>query len=301
MMKYALLLSVLVIALALVVALPAGSREEQSEPKEGSQAPVVLKEPASAPLSQPPVRKVGNSTVETKGPSIRDLLRKGQTEVAIARLEEHLKKNPTDPSSLLTLAALYAKERNHRDKAEELLRRVLESNPENREALEKFLGLQYDSRQLGNPLESLHRLVEENPDSPNIAGAYARSLAAKGQYAEAIALFERALENPRADAFALESLAEYYQKVGQSGKAAEAFERAVKKQEEFLADLRGRNLPTADVEQSILRSQAVLARELLRSREFERAEALIRAIAAKDPNHPLLPSLRTQLQRERQI
>ncbi len=299
-MRHTLILTFILSTVAGMLLLSREATKKQAEDRSNSHQNPVTVETPSAPMMQQnsspassPLALVSNEL------SIRELLKKGKIEAAIARLEEILRKNPADEIALRALAALYMGDGRHRDKVASLLRKALESNPENREVLEKYLSLQHDDKRPGSPLEALRRLMEDNPDSPNIAGAYARSLGAKGQYAEAIALLERALENPRADDLAFESLSEYYRKIGQPERAAETFERAVRRQEELLSDLKSRNLPTADLERSILSHQSILARELLQGRQYERVEALIHAIASRDPNYDSLTWLREQLERGR--
>jgi len=301
-MKYAFISSIFLSTIILVVIIAVSARQERIVSESEARPVPAVVETTSAHLPQQTKIKESRPAaivLDVRAPSIQELLKKGETQAAILHLEEILKLNPSDKDALLTLAGLYLRDKGLRDKAEGILRRVLESNPENREALEKYLDLHNDPKRPGNPLESLRRLAEENPDSPNIAGAYARSLGDKGQYAEGIALLERAIENPRADALAFSSLSEYYRQIGLPGKAAESFERALQKQEQLFADLKSRNLPTTDLEQSILRSEAMLAGEFLQSRQFDRAEALIRTIAAKDPNSRFLKGLRDQLERGR--
>jgi len=228
---------------------------------------------------------------------VQALLSKGDTAGAIKLLEAKLTENPSDQFSLETLGKLYAKDPRQRDKAEVLLKKALEGNPENRETLEEYLGTQRNSSKPGGPLSSLQQLMEENPTSPNIAGAYARTLAHKGQTQEAIAVMERAIENPEADAFAFHTLSEMYRKSGEPNKAADAFERALQRQQERLSDLRSKNQPVDNVEKAITRTQALLAGELIRSRQIDRAEAAIRTLEQKDPNHSALQGLRQDLER----
>lgn len=126
----------------------------------------------------------------------------------------------------MSLATAYANNPRDRDKAERLFKNAIETDPENRESLENFLNLQNDPERPGAPLISLEQLVKDNPDSPNIAGALARSLGNKGQYVEAIEVLERAIDNPKADRFTFRTLSDYYRRTGQSQKSAEILEKA---------------------------------------------------------------------------
>lgn len=292
------------IALAGVVISITLSKKRADAPAPAEVSVVEQVKPVTASLVTAPAarpRPKAPPADPPQAPSIRDLLAKGDTKAAVTVLENLLQTDPNNAFALDQLGRLYAKDPAQKDRASQLLKKALESNPENRGALEEFLSLQRDPQKAGGPLQALQQLMEENPDSPNIAGAYARTLMHKGQYAEAAAVLERGIDSPYADPKALETLSELYSKMGEPGRTAQVFERTIQKQEDLISDLKSKNQPTADAERALSRSQRMLVEEFIRSRQLDRAEGVIKAIEARNPNHPVLNTLREDLQRARNI
>ncbi len=256
--------------------------------RETKMAPEISRQ---LPSARPVEAKVITKT--NLPPTIQELIVKGKTAEAVVRLKAVLTEKPNDELALMALANLYLKDPKSKDRAESLLKKALESNPENRDALEKLLSLKTGP---GNAIESLQGLAKENPDSPNIAGAYARSLAHKGRYEDAMGILERAIENPESDAMALQSLSEFAKQLGDPSRATEALERAIARQEEALAQKQG---GSGEREKALLRTRAFLAEQLIEGNQFDRAEAVIASIAARDPGHQSLTSLRGRVEKGR--
>ena len=208
----------------------------------------------------------------------------------ISSLEEELAREPKNERTLLALTALYFQNPRLQHRASPLLRRALSVNPENKEVLESYLEMQRDPQSPGRPLQALQELLAENPSSANIAGAYARTLAFKGRYEEAIAVIRRGMEASPPSALAYASLARFYSKAGDARNAAGAYEELVSFQEKLVAAQW-----TAQGEKELARTLADLATQLIASGQLDRAEAIISTLAAKQPAHPSLDALRKKL------
>lgn len=263
------------------------------------QAEATVQEAQVGPSLAKPVTTERKPSAPPPPADINELLKQGKTELAIERFKEILANDPSNEMALMALANLYFKNPETRGEAEGLYKKALDTNSENREALEKYLDLQAKPGQLGGPLQRLESLVKENPESPNISGAYARTLANKGQFAEAQATMERAIQSPDVNATAIATLVDLAAKNGDYAGAARAIEQSAGKQEANIADRIRKNLPTADQERALAMTQAHLVTQYINLSQIDKAEATIAAIASKNPNHPALKSLRADLDRKK--
>ncbi len=134
---------------------------------------------------------------------------------------------PGDNRTLLELAALYEKQKRF-DEALEMIVRLYEQDQSNA-TVNNYYG--YLLAEMGERLEFAEQLLEKALDKEPENGYFLDSLAwiryKRGDFERAVTIFIEALDRVGDDPVIWEHLGRTYEKLGQSGKAIEAFERSL--------------------------------------------------------------------------
>jgi len=152
--------------------------------------------------------------------------RHGRSKLAIQILTDALRKSPKDETLLFALGSAYQRQ-GETDKAITEMQQVLAVNPDNASAL-NFIGytLAESGKHLDRAEKLIRRALELQPDS----GAFMDSLGwiyfRRGQYVQAIGALESAVERDP-DPMILEHLGDAYRSSSKKAQAADVYRRAL--------------------------------------------------------------------------
>lgn len=177
-------------------------------------------------------------------------------------LREQLKEDPFDVAAMRMLAELAGRIGRYRD-SENLLRRALELSPGFTAARANLALVIYRQNRPIEALEQLELLSEQDPDSLVHANLHAATLGRLGEFDEALAIYERVLEQMPLQPKVWMSAAHMLKTVGKQDQSIAAYRKAIEIRPELgevwwsLANLKTFKFSDADV----AAMQAALAEE----------------------------------------
>jgi tetratricopeptide (TPR) repeat protein len=122
-----------------------------------------------------------------------DLVREeGNLARAYEYLDPLLKVNPNDPRLIMALARLYTDAKEH-ERAAELYRRALETDPNNLDAYKGAVGSALSLNQIDEAQALLDRAITLDPQNPRLYALAARAARARGEDGRALQLYQQAL------------------------------------------------------------------------------------------------------------
>lgn len=149
----------------------------------------------------------------------------GKLAIAERRLRAHLHDHPTDVAAIRMLAEVGARLGRFED-AEKLLARCLQLAPSFHAARHNYAIVLHRQSKAAETLEQLDTLLEAEPDNPSFVFLRAAALARVGEYAEAIAIYQRALQRFPNSARTWLSLGHALKTAGRSADSIAAYARA---------------------------------------------------------------------------
>jgi predicted Zn-dependent protease len=138
------------------------------------------------------------------------------------------------------------------------------------------------------------------PNSPDLSYGIGQMLSMQGRDGEAIAYLEKATQSPDNAVRAYRDLAESYSRSGDSERALDAYNKAISSQEKEIAEKTARGMPISFAEERLNYTKMDKARELMRTNNFEEAQAIINEVSEAMPGDDSVAALQDQLTRKRQ-
>lgn len=207
-------LVLIMVALGCFFAWRSGIFSRRSAPRVVAERPAVAPSPRPAwpPVARPPIvppgprpqaqaparparsqRPQGAPGSDPRFAQADAYLSRGQYDAAERLLGEILSAQPRNGDALVEMGVLYADLRNQPDKAVPYLRRAVEANPENADALEHLLGATTRASGVGETASTLRDLYSLYPDSAALNGEMGRMSASHGSLGDALQYFEKAV------------------------------------------------------------------------------------------------------------
>lgn len=263
--------------------------EEPSAPVEKVEAPAPAEARSPTTLATPPpvatAKEPEPKSRDSRIDAIRDLMKAGRPEAALASLKEILEAEPRNEEALLQLGLIHSGDPKAQDLAAKELGKVLDVNPENDRAVGRLLEMDLDGA-TPNAYATLASAYERSPDSANIAAGLGSLMLDRGQRDQAIALLEKGARDPRFAESSFNSLTRAYSEAGDNQRAVQAYERMIQFQTEAMTRSRDANQDYRGWESRIISSQLGLAQYLADTGQGKRAEGMAKEILSRYPDQP---------------
>jgi len=232
---------------------------------------------------------------ETSGviSEFQQLIQAGEGEKARLVLEEGLRKYGERPELLFELGSFYSKYMSNSLKAIGYLERVLELDPNYRNAWEELTHIAtfpQDSRSAGRAVRLLQQAQQKNPQSILAQTAYGEYMARSQRLSEAAQAFQRAAQLSGATDETRYRLADIYYQMNQPDRAERIFSDVVRLREQQFQenpnDVTSRQLELAKIDR---------VRALIRVGRQQEASDILQPMLDRSPEDLVLRNLSHQL------
>lgn len=259
----------------------------------------VAPHPAGSQSSPAPGADANDEVEDADIERAINLVDAGNIQEAQQLLEGVLKRNPRDEQALVELAMIQLLDLKQTAQAIGYLERAIDVNPQNMIVMSELVSLYEDQGKVDEGLAFMQEVQSRNPQSPELAHGVGQMMTLAGRDQDAIAYYEKASQSGAYQVRAYRDLAEAYGKTGDPEKAIDSYGKAIQSQEQEIQELNGRGLPVQFAEERMAYTKMDMARELIRTGDIDRAEALLEEIGPILPGDESITALKDTVRRKK--
>lgn len=248
-----------------------------------------IENPEKAKYENKTIKKLNEEEIKRKLHNAFSSIDSGDWVEAEKILRKILESNPENESALLELAMIQIIDKNDFESAQNLMEKIITIDPENDTVIEELITIYNKTNRLEEGLSFFKKLNEKTGGSAAIQQAIAKALVEQGYEEEAMTHLRQAAEyTGESYDQNREKLADSFSEKGDNTRALEIYKEIMESKGIFKS-----NSFLTNSENATLSFKYVTA--LVNDNQFEDAEEILKMIEKQDPNNDWAIALRNEL------